>query len=157
MTVQIKIDLSRYKSALVIKRKGFIFDPFRKKEVALQPEEIVRQLLLQYLVLEKNYNKNYIAVEKGLRVNGLERRFDAVVFNSSMEVKLLIECKAPDVPLTDAVFRQVGQYNQVFNADYLLVSNGNETYCCKMDYENYAWSFLTDVPDARTLDNLNKF
>lgn len=153
--VKILIDLAKYQSSLRVTRKGFIFDPFRKKEVAITPEEMVRQLLLEYLVREKKYRRSLVAVEKGLVINGMERRFDAVVFDRSFRVQILIECKAPGIAVSDAVFRQIAQYNEVLRAELLLVSNGLESYCCRMNYQDKSWLFLPEIPDVSNVNNSN--
>jgi hypothetical protein len=148
--MKIVIDLLKYQPYLEVKKregKVFLCDPFRGKEVVATPEELVRQLLLTYLVKEKHYKKNLIALEKGLRINELERRFDAVVFNTEMKAQILFECKAPSVKISEDVFHQIAQYNQALQADYLIVANGVDLYCCKMNYEEKSYSFLPKIPD----------
>jgi hypothetical protein len=77
--------------------KMAIFDEIRKKFVVLTPEEWVRQHVVQYLLLEKKYPKSLINVEKLVKVNGLNKRYDIVVFQPNGEIFMLIECKAPEV------------------------------------------------------------
>ncbi len=124
-----------------------IFDPIRRQWLVLQPEELVRQLLVQYLLLEKGYSKNRIALEKLLIVNDRERRFDVLVYDADTQPFMLVECKAPSVELTDAVFRQIAQYNLPLRVQYLVVTNGITTYCCRMNYEQQSYEFLLSVPD----------
>ena len=64
---------------------------------------------------------------------------------------MIIEYKAPTVEITQKVFDQITRYNMVLHVDYLVVSNGLEHYCCKMDYENQTYHFLPDIPDYQTL------
>jgi hypothetical protein len=47
-----------------------VYDPVRKKFVAWQPEEMVRQLLILYLAGVNNIPYSRIAVERGLVING---------------------------------------------------------------------------------------
>jgi len=84
--------------------KLFIFDTFRKKYVVNTPEEWVRQNMLRYLVEHKNYPQNWLSVEKEIDINGLKRRYDALVFNKSQEMHLLIEFKAPHIKIDKKVF-----------------------------------------------------
>ena len=128
-----------------------VFDAFRKKYVRLTPEEWVRQHFLHFLCDTKHYPKSLIAVEKSLTIHGRPRRFDAVVYNPDGLPVLLLEFKAPEVKLTQAVFDQVAAYNLALHADYLIISNGLSHYCCKMDYLKHRYHFLKDIPDFTDL------
>lgn len=144
----IALELMGYRDRLQVKRENgqqLIFDPIRRKWLVLQPEELVRQLLVQYL-LELGYNKNRIAIEKSLRVNDFEKRFDALIYNDQTLPFMLIECKAPHVDITDRTFEQIAQYNLPLRVNYLLVTNGIKTYCCKMNYEEQNYTFLSEIP-----------
>lgn len=110
----------------------YIFDPVRKKYVPLTPEEWVRQHVLQYLLNEKQYSPALIAVERGIELNGLAKRFDVVVFDNTGAPRLLVECKAPEEPLNEKVFTQIATYNLNLRVDYLWVSNGNHNFCCSL-------------------------
>ena len=123
-----------------------VFDPIRRKWLVLAPEELVRQLLLLYLIQEKGYSPNRIGVEKMLVVNTLTRRCDILVYAGDMAPWMLIECKAPAVPISQATFDQVARYNLPLRVPYLAVSNGRETYCCAMDYERSSYAFLDLFP-----------
>lgn len=107
-----------------------IFDEVRKKMVALTPEEWVRQHVLHYLIHDRAYPKSLIAVERGIELNGLQKRFDVVVFSNSGLPKMIIECKAPEEPLNDKVFEQIARYNLSLKVDYLWVTNGTYNFCC---------------------------
>jgi len=131
--------------------KTEVFDTIRKKYVALQPEEWVRQQFIGFLVSRKNYPASLIAIEKGLAINGLQKRFDAVVFNRNGKPVALIEFKAPQVKLDDNTFRQVAAYNLNMRVKYLIISNGLKHYCCEMDYEKNSFRFLKDIPDYGAL------
>lgn len=143
--------LMRFKDFLQLRQdeKGLssIYDPIRKKWLVLQPEEMVRQLVVAYLLEEKRYNKNRIKVEKSLRVNTLARRCDVLVYDRDMQPFLLIECKAPQVKISEATFRQLAAYNLPLRVPYLLAVNGIAAYCCRMDYEKESWELLETVPE----------
>jgi len=127
--------------------KTLIFDEIRKKFVVLTPEEWVRQHTVHYLLSEKKYPKSYINVEKQLKLNDTIKRYDAVVFNSDGSIFLIVECKAPQIPITQMTFDQIARYNLVLNAEYLMVTNGLEHYYCKMDVENSRYEFLINLPE----------
>ncbi|HAK12544.1 MAG TPA: restriction endonuclease subunit R [Chitinophagaceae bacterium] len=107
--------------------KEMIFDPIRKKYVRLTPEEWVRQNLLQYLMQMKQYPGSMMAIEKALSVNGVNRRFDIVVYQQE-QPWLLIECKEPNQALNALVAQQMLSYKSVLpSVNYLCISNGNDT------------------------------
>ena len=106
-----------------------IFDPFRKKWLALTPEEWVRQSLLGYLLHDAKYPASLIAVERGVKVGELSRRFDAMVHNRNGKPWMLIECKAPGEPIDNAAVSQLLAYQSILGAKYLLLANGTETRC----------------------------
>lgn len=146
-----KLDLNflPYQPNLKVKKeqgKRFIFCSIRKKYLVLQPEELVRQLTIEYLVDDRNYSKNSIHVERGLSVNGLTRRSDILIYDSEVNPYLLVECKAPKVKITQAVFDQIARYNLTLKVKYLLVTNGIDSFCCVMNYEDQSYRFLNEVP-----------
>jgi hypothetical protein len=123
-----------------------IFDTVRRRFVWLTPEEWVRQHLLHYLVTEKKVPKSLVAVEKNLKVNGLPRRTDVLVYSKTMKKVLLAECKAPSVKITQKVFDQAARYNMTLDVIYFVVTNGMETICCTMDHEKQKYNFLREIP-----------
>jgi len=123
-----------------------IFDAFRKRYVVLTPEEWVRQNFLQYLITEKKYAASLIAVEAGLKYNELQKRADILVYDKQGSPFLLVECKAPEVKISQDVFDQVAGYNMSFKVTYLVVTNGMDHFCCKMDYEKNNYRFLEEIP-----------
>jgi len=98
--------------------KVSIFDEIRKKFILLTPEEWVRQHVIQFLLQDKSYPKSYINVEKLIKINDLSKRYDGVVFQPNGEIFLLIECKAPEVPISQQTFDQIARYNLVLKAKY---------------------------------------
>lgn len=129
-----------------------IFDVIRRKFVILQPEEWVRQHVVKYLMDVKQYPKSLINVEKKLILNGLTKRMDIVVFNTDGKLKILVECKAPQVVIDQTTFDQIAQYNLSANADYLMVTNGLNHYFCQMDYEARRYNFITELPEYSRAD-----
>ncbi len=126
--------------------KTVIFDLVRRKYVVLTPEEWVRQHFIHYLVRERQYPKSLMRIEGGLRYNRTARRSDILVYQRDGTAFMVIECKAPSVPLSPQVFEQVAVYNQTLRAEYVTVTNGMSHYCCRMDYEAGSYTFLKDLP-----------
>ena len=124
----------------------FIFDEIRKKHLVLTPEEWVRQHVVQFLLEEKKYPKSLINVEKVLKVNGLRKRYDVVVYNSDGSIFISVECKAPEIKIAQATFDQIATYNMTLNAQFLMVTNGLNHYFCQMDFENEKYQFLSELP-----------
>ncbi|HZW76911.1 MAG TPA: type I restriction enzyme HsdR N-terminal domain-containing protein [Flavobacteriaceae bacterium] len=126
--------------------RNFIFDSIRKKFIVLTPEEWVRQHTVQYLIQEKNYPTGLINVERQLLLNNIPKRYDVVVYNSDGSVWMIVECKAPQVQITQDTFDQIARYNMALNSRFLLVTNGLHHYSCRMDYEENKYVFLKDIP-----------
>lgn len=123
-----------------------IFDIIRKKHVALTPEEWVRQHVVHYLIEKKNVPSSLIGVEKGILINNKPKRFDVVVFSKQGNPLLLVECKSPDVKITQSVFDQAARYNLILNATYFFITNGLQHYQCKIDYMQKKYNFMEDLP-----------
>lgn len=128
-----------------------IYDPLRKKYVALTPEEFVRQNFTRMLIDELGYPEGLMANEIGLRLNGTRRRCDTVVFDRTGKPLVIVEYKAPAVNITQAVFDQIVRYNMVLHARCLMVSNGRSHYCALVDYDAHTCRFLPSLPDYPTL------
>lgn len=127
-------------------KRLYIFDPVRRKYLILTPEEWVRQHLLHYLTEHLGYPRGLLTTETGLRYNGMQRRSDLLVRDVQGQAYLLAECKAPEVGLTNDVFRQISVYNQTLRAPLLLVSNGLQHFCCKFNGDLNKWEFLPQIP-----------
>lgn len=128
-----------------------IFDVVRKKFILLTPEEWVRQHVVHYLIYSKNYPTSLINVEKVIRINDLIKRYDVVVFKPNGEIQLLVECKAPQIKITQETFNQIARYNLELQADLLYITNGLVHYPCKMDYEQEHYIFLKSLPNYNEL------
>lgn len=114
--------------------------------MVLQPEEWVRQHCVHYLVNEKNYPISLINVEKELKINGLIKRYDIVVFNKDGSILIIVECKSPHITINQSTFDQIARYNLSTNAKYLMLTNGINHYYCHMDFEAECYIFLKDIP-----------
>ncbi len=137
----------RFKS---IGTRTAIFDEIRRKFVVLTPEEWVRQHVVRFLLDQKGYPKSLINVEKLLKINGIVKRYDLVVFNPDGSIFLLVECKAPEITVGQQTFDQIARYNLTLKADFLMVTNGIRHYYCRMDFEKEKYEFLHEIPDYAT-------
>ena len=149
--MQIEVDYTIYKDQLQLKKqagKVFVFDPIRKKNLILLPEELVRQLVLQYLIQDRKFNKNLIRTEQGLKVHELSKRCDILIYDSDFKPFLLVECKSSKVKISQKTFEQIARYNLPLQVKYLLVTNGIQSFCCEMDYEGQSYQFLEEIPLA---------
>jgi len=111
-----------------------IFDALRKKWLRLTEEEWVRQNFVNYLIAEMHYPTALIALEKGLELNRLKKRFDVLVYDSAHQPWMLVECKAPQVVLNEAVLEQVLRYNISIPVPYLVITNGAATFGWKKEH-----------------------
>lgn len=127
--------------------KPYILDRIRKKWVVLQPEEWVRQHCVAFLIETKKYPQSLINVEKKLMLNGKTKRYDVIVYSKQGTPQILIECKAPSVPITQESFDQIARYNMVLNSPYLMVTNGQDHFYCQISTEKAAYQFLKELPN----------
>ncbi len=128
-----------------------VYDRLRSKYVAYTPEEHVRQLFVNYLVVELGYPMGLMGNEVSINQNGIKRRCDTVVFDRYAKPIMIVEYKASSVAITQEVFNQIYRYNLVLKTKYLVVTNGIDVYCCCNDYDNMKCSFLPSIP---AYDNL---
>ena len=134
----------------VTEREGqtTIYDFLRHRYLRLTPEEWVRQHFTHFLVEHKGYPTALLANEVTIDVNGVARRCDSVLYKAAGGMpRMIIEYKAPHIHITQSVFQQIYSYNSVLRADYLIVSNGINHYCCHVDYDNMRVDFLKDIPN----------
>lgn len=148
----IRLNLPEYEIN-VVERDGkrMIFDFLRRKYVALTPEEWVRQHFTHFLVSQKGYPKTLLANEAQLQIGDKHLRCDTVLYNKEMQPLMIVEYKAPQIQLQQKTFDQIAAYNLLLHADFLVVSNGLQHYCCQMVYEQRTYRFLTEIPDYATL------
>ncbi|WP_294586132.1 type I restriction enzyme HsdR N-terminal domain-containing protein [uncultured Phocaeicola sp.] len=131
--------------------KQYIFDVLRKKYVALTPEEWVRQHFTRFLLEEKGYPQGLLANEIQVNLNGTRKRCDTVLFGRDLTARMIVEYKAPSVEITQTVFDQITRYNMVLKVEYLVVSNGLNHYCCRINYSDYSYVFLPEIPCYKEL------
>ena len=131
--------------------KRMILDFLRKKYVALTPEEWVRQHFVHFLVDHKGYPQGLLANEVELKIGDKRLRCDTLLYNKEARPRMIIEYKAPTVALQQKTFDQISIYNHLLKADYLIISNGLQHYCCKMNIPQRRYCFLEDIPDYENL------
>ena len=126
--------------------KTLVFDSIRKKWLKLVPEEWVRLNCIEFLINEIKISRSLISVEKEFKLNNLKKRFDIVVFNKKGEIYLLVECKAPNVKISQSVFNQITKYNLVLKSKFLMISNGINHYFFVMNFKSQKIQFLKELP-----------
>lgn len=147
-----QINLPQYDVRIrTVSGRDQIFDILRHKYVALTPEEWVRQHFVHYLIEHKNFPSALLANEISLQIGEKKIRADSVLYDRQYHPKMIVEYKAPDIQITQRVFDQISVYNLLLHVDYLVVSNGVNTYACKMDYDNQKYLFLTNLPNYENL------
>lgn len=114
-------------ATLKLSRKGetvFVWCAIRKKNLLLTPEEWVRQHTIHYLINEKKVPIGTINSEHLVTINGQSRRCDIVVFSRHGKPSLIVECKAPSVPISEQTFLQISNYIQELRSPYFWMTNG---------------------------------
>ena len=133
--------------------KKLIFDDFRRRWVSLTPEEWVRQNFARYLTEVKHFPSSLVAIERSLRMNQRDFRTDIVLFSRSGNPLVVVECKAPQVKITQMVFDQIARYNLDLRVNYLIVTNGLMHYCCRFDQSQLSYAFLPEIPDFKDIES----
>lgn len=126
--------------------KQQVYDALRQKYVRLTPEEWVRQHFVQYLIQDRGVPRGLIAIEHAFTYQGMPRRADVIAHDRQGRPRLMAECKAPEVAVSQAAFDQVARYNKVVHATLLVVTNGRAHYCCRIDRAAGATAFLDHLP-----------
>lgn len=109
--------------------KAQVFDPVRRKWLILTPEEHVRQYIINYMTEVMQYPASLMAVEKLIRVGDVNKRFDVVIYSREHVPWMLVECKAPEVPVTEKTLHQLLNYQRNVQCRYWLLTNGHQTFC----------------------------
>ncbi len=147
-----KLNLPTYPVRVERSESGLtIYDPLRKKFVALTPEEWVRQNFTAHLMATLGYPASLMANEVGLKLNGTQRRADTVVWDLHGRPLVIIEYKAPSVRITQRTVDQIARYNLIFQAPYLMISNGLQHICCGLDTQTRSYEFLPELRPMTTL------
>ena len=149
-----QLNLPVYQFNIKKKDDGFIIlDSLRKRWVTLTPEEWVRQNFVRYLIQEKKFPASLMNNEISITQNGIKRRCDTLVADMQGNALVIVEYKAPTIAISQKTFDQIVRYNMALHAYYLIVSNGLNHYCCKIDYDNNSYSFLKEIPSYSQLEN----
>lgn len=127
--------------------RTMVFDSVRKRYVALTPEEWVRQHFVHFLIEHKHYPEGRIGNEISLRVGDMNKRCDTVIYDRNARPLAIVEYKAPSVAITQRVFDQTWRYNMPLHVPYIIISNGLQHFCCKIDYATNQCKFLQDIPE----------
>ena len=130
-----------------------VFDFLRRRYVRLTPEEWVRQHFVHYLVHHKGYPQESLANEVSLTLKTTSKRCDTVLYDKEARPLAIMEYKAPNILLSQKTFDQITRYNIVLRVPYLMVSNGLQHYCCRVDYDTNVCTFLPEIPDYTTITN----
>ena len=142
----LQLDFPNY--TFKIKNSGngyYIFDEIRKKYIKLTKEEWVRQNCVKFLINEKNFSPVLINIEKTIKINKLIKRYDIVVYKPDGGIKLLVECKSPEIKINQKTFDQIAIYNMNLKSELLMVTNGLRHYYCEINYYNKCYTFLKDI------------
>ena len=142
----LQLDFPNY--TFKIKNSGngdYIFDEIRKKYIKLTKEEWVRQNCVKFLINEKNFSPVLINIEKTIKINKLIKRYDIVVYKPDGGIKLLVECKSPEIKINQKTFDQIAIYNMNLKSELLMVTNGLKHYYCEINYNNKCYTFLKDI------------
>ncbi len=139
MTVNVpKLNFPDFDFEIVQDQQGTkIFDSLRKQFVMLTPEEWVRQNMVRFLIKNLGYPSGLIAIEKSLKVNGLLKRADVIIYDKSGIPWMIVECKAPSVKeITDAAY-QASNYSRGISVKYIAITNGYDHYCYAFKNETF--------------------
>jgi len=142
----LQLDFPNY--TFKIKNSGngdYIFDEIRKKYIKLTKEEWVRQNCVKFLINEKNFPSILINIEKTIKINKINKRYDIVVYKPDGRIKLLVECKSPEIKINQKTFDQIAVYNMNLKSELLMVTNGLEHYYCQINYEKGYYTLLKDL------------
>ncbi len=142
------VPLNLPKTDLDISRSGdqlFVRCLVRKKKIVLTPEEWVRQHFIAYFLNDLSYPKGLLTVEKKIQYGAMEKRWDLATFMANQECFLLLECKAPSIPITKAVFEQSLTYFKGLQSRFLVLSNGIEHVIFKKEEDGL--KIVNEFPD----------
>ena len=134
--MMIELNLPKYNPRLSKTTTGvMIYDDLRRKAVRLTPEEWVRQHFIHYLIDHLDYPAALTT-----------KRCDTLLYDRQLRPQMILEYKAPHIPLTDKVLQQILRYNLVLRVPYLVLSNGLEHFAYRIDYEGMSYEALPEIP-----------
>lgn len=114
-----------------------VWDSLRGKYLLLTPEERVRRHAIAFLVSHCGVLPQSIAQEYPVTINGTAQRADIVVMGTDLRPVILVECKAPEIAITEQVWSQAVRYNAVLGARYIILTNGHKHLCAELTAEGY--------------------
>ncbi len=124
---QAKLKLTRKEGVV------YVLCPIRKKRLVLTPEEWVRQHIISYFTENLQLSIGKMASEVSLEYNGLKKRADLVLLNKEGIPEILVECKAPIIPLSSSTLFQISTYYQSLPAKILVLTNGLEHHVMNLE------------------------
>ena len=124
-----------------------IWDPLRKKEVSLTPEERVRQWCIGVLNKNLEVPLHMMMSEAGFKLGGKQFRADILIYDRSAAPLAVVECKRPEVVIDNEVLDQAIRYNMALNVRYILITNGTKTYICRRSEADGRYVFIDKVPE----------
>jgi predicted type IV restriction endonuclease len=127
--------------------KDYVFDRLRKHYVCLTPEEYVRQHFISFLIEHKHFPQSRLVNEVGIELGNVKKRCDTVLYDDYLQPLMIVEYKAPTVPISQETFDQIARYNMSLNVPWLMVSNGLQHFCCRINSEKDGYDFLKEIPE----------
>lgn len=127
-----------------------IWDPLRRKMVALTPEERVRQWFIGILSRKMEVPMHMMMSEVSLSFGGKPWRADIVVYDRAVRPLIVVECKQPEVKLDQEVLTQVIRYNMVLDVKCIIITNGTSTVIAVKDSQG-AFAFVSEPPTFKQL------
>ena len=64
---------------------------------------------------------------------------------------MIVEFKSPDVKIDNDVFFQIAMYNKKLQVPFLVLSNGIDHFCARIDYDTSKINFLDEIPTYQSL------
>ncbi len=125
---------------------GEIWDPLRKRHVALTPEESVRQWFIEFLVNEVHVPAHMMMSEASIKLGEKAMRVDILVYDRKARPIAVVECKRPEVELNAEVLDQAVRYNMVLNVNYIMITNGKKTCICRKKEGGSTYTFIGHIP-----------
>ena len=133
--------------------KVYVFDSLRKQFVRLTPEEYIRQQFVSFLIEHKGYPSGRLANEVGIVVGNVKKRCDTILYDSYLHPLMIIEYKSPTIPISQKTFDQIARYNLALQVPWLIVSNGMQHFCCRLDREKNEYIFVNEIPKYNRVKN----
>lgn len=133
--------------------KAYVYDRLRKQYVRLTSEEFVRQHFIDFLINHKNYPQSRLSNETGITLGNVKKRCDTVLYDQYLQAVMIIEYKAPSVSINQETFDQIARYNIALNVPWLIVSNGLQHFCCRIDRVKNEYVFCKEIPDYKEAMN----